>query len=454
MKSRFPILLAVMCAVVFAAGLVQLFNLRFEAGDVYPAYSSLRADPLGTMAFYESLARLPGLEVERDFRPTNKLPEGKALAYLHLAARRWDWRWISEEQFREIEAFVRGGGRLVVAFLPETARPFFSVEYEEDEEGVIKPKVKPGKSKEKKDARNETPPDSKSKPAKKAKKQFRRLDDDEEYRTVDLGERWGVQLGFEKLKAGEGETFEPVQVHNRSGLDLPATLDWHSGMVFTNVATDWHTVYARGTNAVVIERSFGRGTVAMASDCYFLSNEAMRKNRHTDLLAWLIGPAQRVVFDEAHLGILEGQGVAVLIRKYRLHGLAAGLLLLAALFVWKNATSFVPAYANRAQESAVVGKAASAGFVNLLRRNLPEHDLLRVCFDEWKKSLARTDRHSLARLSEVHAAITADHARPARQRDPVATYRGICRLLNRSQPQVPSSEFRVPSSESNPPTKP
>ena len=34
--------------------------LRFESGDVYPVYSSLRSDPLGTRAFYDSLEDLEG----------------------------------------------------------------------------------------------------------------------------------------------------------------------------------------------------------------------------------------------------------------------------------------------------------------------------------------------------------------------------------------------------------
>ena len=55
MKRRLPILLLAACSVGFAIGLFQLFRLRFAVGDVYPEYSSLRSDPVGTMAFYESL---------------------------------------------------------------------------------------------------------------------------------------------------------------------------------------------------------------------------------------------------------------------------------------------------------------------------------------------------------------------------------------------------------------
>ena len=35
-------ILMVLLALLFSAGLMHLFNLRFEAGDVYPPYSSLR----------------------------------------------------------------------------------------------------------------------------------------------------------------------------------------------------------------------------------------------------------------------------------------------------------------------------------------------------------------------------------------------------------------------------
>jgi len=38
MKKYFPIIVLLGCVAVFALGIVQLFELRFESGDVYPAY--------------------------------------------------------------------------------------------------------------------------------------------------------------------------------------------------------------------------------------------------------------------------------------------------------------------------------------------------------------------------------------------------------------------------------
>src|SRR4051794_19240725 len=61
-------LLAIGLVVLLAAGITQLFSLRQQTGDVYPPYSTLRADPMGAKAFSEALAEMPGLHIERSFR--------------------------------------------------------------------------------------------------------------------------------------------------------------------------------------------------------------------------------------------------------------------------------------------------------------------------------------------------------------------------------------------------
>jgi hypothetical protein len=235
-----------------------------------------------------------------------------------------------------------------------------------------------------------------------------------------------VECGFVKLNPGEGDVYEPACVVNKTDLPLPQTLDWHSGITFTNLDKSWRTIYARGTNAVVIERQFGHGTVVMAADSYFLSNEAMRKERHADLLAWLVGPNRNVVFDEAHLGVMETSGVAVLMRKYHLIGLAAGLILLAGLFIWKNSASLVPPLTDEKQPPYVAGKDATAGFVNLLRRNIPADKLLETCFTEWKKSAPGSGKYSAPRLQQAEALFKSHH-----DRNPVQTYREICEVVNK-----------------------
>src|SRR5438876_11628244 len=126
MNKKLAIMVLFIGATLFAVGMMQLFKLRFEAGDVYPEYSSLRTDPLGTMAFYESLQRIAGFSVRRDYSRANRLPEARDTCYLHLAATVHDWRTVPEEIFKQAEAFALRGGRLVITLTPETRDPFKS----------------------------------------------------------------------------------------------------------------------------------------------------------------------------------------------------------------------------------------------------------------------------------------------------------------------------------------
>jgi len=412
MRKFLPGLVLVLCATAFVAGLARLFLLRFEAGDVYPPYSSLRADPLGTMVLWESLEKLPGLTVRRDFSDANRLPETPNTTYLHLGAEEYDWRELPVDLFHEIESFATRGGRLAVAFAPVTGTNYFYF-----------PAVT---------ATNTAGTNAAGRKRVPARKIFQ--EDAAPGRSVSLEDRWGVGFNYEGLARGGDGAYQPVTVTNVSALRLPARLDWHSGLVFTNLDSRWRVIYARGPNPVVVERPFGRGTVVLTTDAYFLSNEAMWRARHPELLAWFVGPATHAVFDEAHLGVVETAGMAGLMRKYRLHGVICAVLVLAGLFIWKNSLSLVPPPKEAAHQDFIPGRDAAGGFVNLLRRNIPPARILDVCFEEWTKSLARGGSHTIAgvdRASEI--------METGRARDPVLAYQQISRALKRSKFQVPGS---------------
>jgi len=410
MKKYLPIAILTGCVAVFAFGVVILFKLRFAAGDVYPAYSSLRADPLGVMAFYESLEKIPGLTVQRDFSATDRLPEEPQTVYLHLAGDRYDWNWMSRDEFHEIRDYLARGNRLVVTLFPQTGAEILHFHGVEDTNSMKSAKSENQKM---------TPP----KPSKK-----KQTDSNDEDSRVSLEDEWDFHFGFRKLDP-DGNRYAPTEVLRKVDSALPRALDWHSGVVVTNLGQSWNVIYARGTNAVVIERKFGQGSVVIATDSYFVSNEAMAKDRHADLLAWLVGPNRNVVFDEAHFGILDTSGVAALMRKYRLHGLAGGLILLAGLFVWKNSTSLVPPHTDEKRENIVAGRDSAAGFVNLLRRSIAPRDLLAACFAEWKKSMARKGQVPTSRFQRAEAIFSTGNSFPHKDRNPIETYRKISETL-------------------------
>jgi hypothetical protein len=417
--KRAPLIILIICAAGFAFGLFELFKLRFELGDVYPEYSSLRSDPLGTMALCESLEQIPGLTVTRDYTSNNRLPEEPRTTYLHLAAPSYEWHSLPPDLLQEIENFMTRGGRLAITFMPEMSRSFFPGPFIPPPVASTNKMSKAGKS------------------SKSSKKKNTRTFDPTLDRQISLKEKWGLDYNFLPLPPADVPNAhpKPAQALKQSDLLLPEALDWHSGVVFTNLNAAWHTIYARSNSPVVIERRFGPGSIVIATDSYFVSNEALRKDRHADLLAWLVGPARRVVFDESHFGIVEQAGVSTLIRKYRLYGLAGGLVLLAALFIWKNALSFVPPWPEEKPRDYVAGKDAAAGFVNLLRRNVPARDLLNVCFAEWTKSLGHGAPHLIARVDQAQAVLEAENARPPRDRQPLRAYQHICQILKGQKPK-------------------
>jgi hypothetical protein len=123
------------------------------------------------------------------------------------------------------------------------------------------------------------------------------------------------------------------------------------------------------------------------------------------------------------------QFIPVLMRKYRLHGLAAGLILLAGLFIWKNSTSLVPPHAEKKKEDFIAGKDAASGFVNLLRRSIAPRDLLATCFAEWKKSAAPSGKFSTVRLQQAEAIFQSENSLQPKDRNPIAACKKISKAL-------------------------
>ena len=184
----------------------------------------------------------------------------------------------------------------------------------------------------------------------------------------------------------------------------------------------WRALLRRNRDrAVLVERPFGEGGLVLATDSFFLSNEALAgDDRHAALLAGLVGPqARRVVFDERHLGVEENPGVMTLARRYGLEGALAALGLLVGLFLWRNATSLAPPRPEPVDDrhggaEGVAGREASAGFGALLRRGVPVKDLVLTLLARWEASSSARHRPptSAARVARLREIAAAERARP------------------------------------------
>ena len=121
-----PRAVSVIASLVIAAaglaGITLLFELRFAAGDVYPRYSSLRSDPVGVRALYESLARLPWLTVERSFVPMERRRDAHATVF-YLGAEFGELTVEKSELRLQLEKSAARGNYVVVSLAPFSRNP-------------------------------------------------------------------------------------------------------------------------------------------------------------------------------------------------------------------------------------------------------------------------------------------------------------------------------------------
>jgi hypothetical protein len=474
LKRPLILFAALLLAAILVGGLVRLFDLRFEKGDFYPRYSTLRTDPLGASVLYESLDDVPGVTAQRYFEETFKQEDGRAQALFVLGAPAGPDTWLSRSEFDTLQHFVASGGRVVIAYHPQVGRLWtdstLSTNGTEPSSDDFRPRHRhrPAKSQPHGRGSETNRPAGSSAVAagtngvamtnaaaggsqhrsRYARRHAKAGDDqgdqdgrddeelkDELHHYAELSAEWGFAFQFNQLETNDdGELQFPKARLVASGPALPALLPIHTAWSFTNLTNGWFTVYERGQDMpVVIERKIGAGSVVLVADAYPFSNQALFKERSAPLLAWFLGSGRDAIFDEAHLGIAEEPGIATLMRRYRLHGLILSLVLLAGLFVWKNAYSLVPAYTDpdAAGGPVVTGRDSGSGLINLVRRGVPRADLINVCYAEWKKSNARLAGLSPAQRRDVEQLIQQQAALPPRLRKPVENYRVLAQIIRR-----------------------
>jgi hypothetical protein len=350
--------------VFFCLSIAHLFQLRFTAGDVYEPYSSLRADPLGLKILYESLDRFKEKKILRNYRSLSRLtPDTQiTLLYSGVSIRTLDYFFYRE--FNEVDSLVKEGARVVISLIPLKKKPaHFNISKTESEKNDKDNDIKANK-----DQQEESEKESQKEPP------------------YSLLKKWA--FSYDLIQDTEAHKAQSTNILE----GLPEDINWHSVIYFTiPEESDWDVIYTFEGKPVIVEKKHGKGTIVLSSDSYFLSNEAMLKSRYPALLSWIVGVQKTIIFDERHLGIQEKRGIAGLARKYHLHGICAGLLLVAALFIWKNSYSFIPPHDDSHGE---IQRSAdyTERLINLLRRHIPSHKILDYCVQEWESSLAFYDK--------------------------------------------------------------
>ena len=439
LKNR-TLLLIILATVLitFCYGVAHLLVLRFKTGDVYGPYSSLRSDPLGTRALFESLARLNGLSVRRNYEALSKFGSGRDTTFLYLAVKAGNWEFVQEDLLKPFEKIATQGGRLVFSFLPLVNPPD---ENDRSKSRSPAPAKEPGQNNPPNDIEKKTAnpqksegqdaDQNKSSAPKKSGKTPSKKQLEGKCKCASLRERWGVSFGYQPK--GVAKPNKAISVSESDGDMQLLPVSWHTLLFFENLQPPWKAIYTLEDRPVIIERTMGRGSIVFTADSFFVSNEALLVDRNPALLAWLIGPNSQVVFDEYHFGIMKTRGVAALIGTYRLHWFFMGIAFLAVLVVWKNATHFVPPprhAPNLNQAPLASERDYTQGLISLLRRNIAVKDILTVCVAEWKKAVDRGHKIAPEKISKIESLLDLQESPSKKEIDPVAGYRKICSILS------------------------
>ena len=413
-------------------GVFKLFLLRFEAGDVYPAYSSLRSDPLGSRAFYSSLENINDAVVSRNYHPMHTLEFNENTAFIYIGTSVFDSDSVSEEWFKVFERLTNAGGRLVLSFLPVEKKP---PNWRMSKCAVPKKEIEDKDNARQKDASNENASNAPNEEDKKLGEVPDPVRSVEQRNCVSLKEKWGLDLAFaEKPPDKAANVRDDLSQAYLNG--LPQTISWHTALYFDDLDDTWQVIYAADGRPVIVEKPYGSGSLVLSADSFFLSNEALRSERHPELLAWALGESATVVFDETHFGIFRHPGVLSLIKKYRFHWFIFTVAVLALLFIWKNSVYFVPPPKRsqaQPEDDFISDRDSTQGLISLLRRNIPARQILQVCTREWERTIQPEKRFRNDQLTKIKSVFQMITKRSPKFTDPVSGYRRISKIISKGR---------------------
>ena len=322
-------LLLILVGAGFVAGVLYMLNVEFDAGDVYPEFSTLRTDPRGARLLFDSLVRVPGVTAVRNYAPLETLEDARSSIVILALPSTFG---ADPGELKMYERLAERGNRLIAAFGPL--------------EGKILPPF--------------------------------------------LTERWRVRLASDSdLQRRRRQYFREAQ--------------------------GWQPLERTGDKVLAIERRFGQGAIVLVSASEDFTNESSVRMDRLAAVSGVLGEPKRIVFDEAHLGIAESGSVVGLARRFRLSGMAFGLALCAALFIWRSAVAFPPP-APAQSAGAFSGRTSRAGLLTLVHRHIPRSELLTICWKEWLTANRRAvPQARIDRASAIAAGRVADPIEAVRE---------------------------------------
>ena len=280
-------------ALGFVLVFMKVLEIRFSSGDVYPHYATFRNDPLGCSALYESFEALDNFSVDRNLKALTAISGLDGDTALFLLGLPWDEfeRLRAKDDSPVVQAIKEKGARLIITLNPKMVPQTFRTRKPDEEEDWIERRRKLREERAKEKSGGEIDEEDKKRIEKELEKD----------KTEALGERFHKQLGVEIpdvedfTRPDEGWETKPGKSIDPKG--VPKSLPiWYSQYRLKPGNKNWKSALLVGKEPVVLERKWGKGSILIATDSFFASNEALHSGGDPEFLLWLTGGKSKLVF--------------------------------------------------------------------------------------------------------------------------------------------------------------
>ena len=425
-----------------AFGTAHLFQLRFEQGDIYPPYSTLRYDPQGASIAYDTCATLEELSVSRNYL---ELPENvtwKKCSFITLGV---DPDILAlDENIDILSTIAREGGRVCVGLSQNALSP------EEKSSGNTECLTLTCSD-------NTAPNDSITCSANSTfsstiscsansilssnvscSSNITLSDNIEEPPSL-LIQKWGLTL----LSTKEGtEEEEEEENKKKSSTSSPQVLfqgeiyPLSTTNIFTKLDEEWETLALYKEYPIIIERAYGAGHILLIADSSLLSNEILYRGRRTRALSWVLGDSTQVIFDESQHGIISRIGIIDLVRRYHLEGFLFSSLFILLLYIWSQASPRRPIHREEDKEDSIIITAPHDvdALSSLVSQSFSPNQALKECFTLWQETQKRNPHLKLTeeKQKEIETIISAYSQQPRPQQSISDTWRSIHSIIHRT----------------------
>ncbi|MCP4022875.1 MAG: hypothetical protein GY729_13620 [Desulfobacteraceae bacterium] len=371
---------------------------------MYPAYSSLRSDPLGAKALFDAFANLDSVGVQKNYNPVDQLKKLEESCLIFLGVNAGKAHYITKKEHEQIMGLLESGCRLVIALTPANLKSF----------------DKPSKNK---------------KPRQDQEKQDRL-----KVKKIDLFEKLNITMQYHKTR--KNNLFAYPFGQQKTDVFFTPVL-WPLALWFQTDSKDWNTIFHIDDKPVVIEKKYGKGSLVLLADSYIFSNESLKKDKNSPLFAWLVKDRSRIVFDEFHFGIQKRPGISTLIKKYNLYGPVMLFAIFILLFIWKNSSGLVPPneqneitdlIGTNQEQGQELEKDNISGLANLLKQNIARSNLINECKKAWKDSFVLPNEASQKYL-KLYEEMEATGRNSKMKSGVVDEYIRICNILSKGKNQ-------------------